>query len=111
MANDINIKIKLDSADKIISKRGLQRGGSVQLFFTNEVAGLCDPYVPFRNGGLKDNKDVTAEYIHYTSSYAAKQYYTNRGNGLRGKYWDRRMWADRGHEIVQSVQKYMDGKG
>lgn len=109
MANDINIKIEMDAAQKIVSRLGMQKGGQVQRFFTNEVARLCDPYIPMDTGTLKNTKKVTAEYVHYLSPYARRQYYTNKGKGLRGKYWDKRMWADRGNEIISSVQKYARG--
>lgn len=31
------------------------------------------------------------------------------GAPLRGKHWDKRMWADHGEDILQSLQKYVDG--
>lgn len=33
------------------------------------------------------------------------------GAPMRGKYWDKRMWADNGEKIVQSIQKYVDRGG
>lgn len=109
----MDIKIIWDAFQSIELRHHLNKGGSVQKFFTSEVARLCDPYVPMDTGALKSVKDVTATYIHYKSTYARKQYYTNSGgnNGaLRGKLWDKRMWADRGDEIVRSVAKYAGGR-
>lgn len=111
MAN--SVVIKMDSTQKILLKRYLDKDGKAQKFFTSEVARLCDPYVPRLTGNLKNNKKVAASYIHYISPYAQKQYNENRGgnNGaLRGKQWDKRMWADRGDEIVKSVARYVGGK-
>lgn len=107
------VTIKMDPTQTILLKRYLNKDGKAQSFFTSEVARLCDPYVPFVSGHLKNNKEVAASYIHYVSPYAAKQYYENKGghNGpLRGKLWDKRMWADRGPEIVQAVANYVGGK-
>lgn len=111
MANEVILE--MDSTQKILLKRCLEKDGKAQKFFTSEVARLCDPYVPYASGNLKSNKKVGASYIHYKSDYAAKQYYTNKGghNGaLRGKQWDVRMWADRGNEIVKSVAKFVGGR-
>ena len=109
----MRIKLKMDRFQSILLRHGLNKGGRVQQFFTSEVARHCDPYVPMDTGALKNNKDVTAEYIHYRSTYAKQQYYTNKGghNGpLRGKMWDKRMWSDRGGDIVRAVAKYAGGK-
>ena len=107
------VKIKMDPVQKILLKRYLNKNGLAQKFFTSEVARLCDPYVAFDTGHLKNNKDVATLHIHYVSPYAARQYYENKGghNGpLRGKLWDKRMWADRGNEIVKAVADYVGGK-
>lgn len=109
----IGVKIKMDSFQNILLRHQLNKGGRVQLFFTNEVAKLCDPYVPMDTGTLKRVVEINPEYIHYKSPYARRQYETNSGghNGpLRGKYWDKRMWADRGNEIVKAVTKCAGGK-
>ncbi len=42
--------------------------------------------------------------------YAQKQYHENKGNGLRGKEWDQRCWADNGDQIVQSAADFVGGK-
>ena len=121
----MSVEIKLNPPEQIINRLGMDEGGRVQRFFTSEVARLCDPYVPMDTGVLKRNKEVADTYVHYVSPYAAKQYYTNEGkemkrggkvsrgiyetrkfNGLRGKYWDKRMMADKGDQLVQSVENY-----
>lgn len=105
-----NIKLKIDPADKILLKRNLNRNGKGQQFFTHEVRRLSDPYVPFLNGTLKNTAQELTNRIEYVQPYARRQYYENRGNGLRGSHWTERMWADRGKEIVQSVAAYCGGK-
>lgn len=105
-----NIKLKIDPADKILLKRNLNRNGRGQQFFTHEVRRLSDPYVPFLSGTLKDTAQELTSRIEYVQPYARRQYYENRGNGLRGSHWTERMWADRGKEIIQSVAAYCGGK-
>lgn len=105
-----NIKLKIDPADKILLKRNLNRNGKGQQFFTHEVRRLSDPYVPFLSGTLKNTAQELTNRIEYVQPYARRQYYENRGNGLRGSHWTERMWADRGKEIVQSVAAYCGGK-
>lgn len=105
-----NIKLKIDPADKILLKRNLNRNGKGQQFFTHEVRRLSDPYVPFLSGTLKNTAQELTNRIEYVQLYARRQYYENRGNGLRGSHWTERMWADRGKEIVQSVAAYCGGK-
>lgn len=105
-----NIKLKIDPADKILLKRNLNRNGKGQQFFTHEVRRLSDPYVPFLNGTLKNTAQELTSRIEYVQPYARRQYYENRGNGLRGSHWTERMWADRGKEIIQSVAAYCGGK-
>ncbi len=105
-----NVKLQIDPADRILLKRNLNRNGKGQQFFTHEVRRLSDPYVPFLNGPLKNSATETPTTITYNTPYARRQYYEHRGNGLRGAQWDKRMWADRGKEIVQSAAAYCGGK-
>ena len=105
-----NIKLKIDPADKILLKRNLNRNGKGQQFFTHEVRRLSDPYVPFLSGTLKNTAQELTNRIEYVQPYARRQYYENRGNGLRGSHWTERMWAVRGKEIIQSVAAYCGGK-
>lgn len=104
------VRINIDPAQEILLRRGLEEGGEVQRFFTGEVARMCDPYIPKDTGVLKNDKTIRTNSITYEQLYAQKQYYENKGKGLRGKEWDKRMWADRGDEIVQSVAKKAGGK-
>lgn len=113
------VRINLDRTDKILLKRRLNKNGQGQRFFTSEVRRLSDPYVPFKQGGLKNIQvQVYADKIHYKAPYAKKQFYENKGygkqgtsyGGLRGKQWTKRMWSDKGKDIVKSVADYCGGK-
>lgn len=105
-----NVRISIDSADQILLRRKLNKNGEGQRFFTHEVRRLSDPYVPRLNGVLKDTAIEQPSSITYGQPYARRQYYEHRGNGLRGKEWDRRMWADRGPEIVKATANFCGGR-
>ncbi|MEG0133553.1 MAG: minor capsid protein [Clostridium sp.] len=113
------VKIDIDSSQKILLKRYLNKNGEAQLAFTRECFKAMNPYAPFDTGRMKDWMiQVNADNITYSAPYAAKQYYTNAGmgkqgishGGLRGKVWDKRMWSDKGNEIVKSIADFVGGK-
>lgn len=113
------VKIQMDKTQKILLKRHLNKNGKAQVKFTKEVAKNCNNYVPFLTGRLKDmSVELKTDKIIYNAPYAAKQYYTNKGmgkqgtalGGLRGKYWDKRMWSDKGDRIVQTIADFAGGR-
>lgn len=113
------VKIQMDPTQKILLKRSLNENGKAQQYFTKQVAKYMNNYVPYDTGNLKDiTCTVKTKQIVYNAPYSRKVYYTNKGNGkqgtshggLRGSYFDRRMWNQRGDEIVQSVAKFIGGK-
>lgn len=106
----LSMKLQLDPTQKMLLKRQLNKNGQAQRFFTHEVRRLTDPYVPMQTGMLKNSAIEQTDKIIYPQVYAKKQYQENRGQGLRGKLWDRRMWADRGPEIVKAVARFVGGK-
>lgn len=108
--SDFNYKLRLDPIDKIEMRRNLNRNGKAQRFFTHEVRRLADPYVPFRNGPLKNTAREEVNRITYIQPYSKIQWLRNKGNGIRGKMWIPRMLADRGKEIVKSVADYAGGR-
>ncbi|MBN3409944.1 capsid protein [Clostridium botulinum] len=108
------VKIQIDKTEKILLKRYLNKNGQAQVKFTKEVAKECNNYVPFLTGRLKDmSVELKTDKIIYNAPYAAKQYYTNKGGNrgvLRGKFWDKRMWSDKGDKIVQTVAEFCGGR-
>ena len=105
------IKLEMDPADRILLKRKLNKNGEGQRFFTHEVNRLSVPYIPWRTGNLAEKTVTeTATTITYNAPYARRQFYENRGTGLRGKEWTPRMWADRGKEIVEATAKFCGGR-
>lgn len=104
------VKINLNPTEKILLKRNLNKNGAAQRFFTSEVRRLSDAYVPFDNGPLKNTAVESINKITYVQPYARRQYYENKGQGLRGKEWTKRCWADRGREITNAVSKFVGGR-
>lgn len=104
------IKLQMDPAQKILAKRGLQKGGSVQRFFTHELRRHMNPYVPHLTGNLENTAMEHEKSVEYVQPYARRQYHENKGKGLRGREWDRRCWADNGDSILESVAKMAGGK-
>ncbi|KEI92237.1 minor capsid protein [Clostridium botulinum] len=108
------IKVQIDKTEKILLKRYLNKNGQAQIKFTQEVAKQCNNYVPFLTGRLKDmSVELKIDKLIYNAPYAAKQYYTNKGGNrgaLRGKYWDKRMWSDKGDKIVQTIADFAGGR-
>lgn len=103
------VKLELDPTQKILLKRGLNKNGAAQRFFSNELRRKMDPYVPMRSGVLKNTAVAKVNCVEYVTPYARRQYYENKGNGLRGKEWDKRCWAENGDQIVQSVADFAGG--
>lgn len=106
----VNVRISIDKSDQILLRRKLNKNGEGQRFFTHEVRRMSDPYVPQKSGIMKDTVIEQINKIIYPEPYSEKQYYNNRGNGLRGKYWDKRMWADQGAEIVKATANFCGGR-
>lgn len=105
----MKVKVTLDPA-AVLANRKLGKGGQAQRFMVSEVRRQTDPYVPFLKGPLKNTAVEHEDSIEYVTPYARRQYYEHKGKGLRGSQWEKRMWANRGQEITQSVADYIGGK-
>ena len=114
-----NVKVEINPTQQILLKRYLGKNGKAQVEFTKLVALNSDKYIPFKTGRLKNMMiTIDTDKITYNAPYAAKQYYTNKGEGrggesvggLRGKRWDRRMWISNGDKIVQSIAEFVGGR-
>lgn len=96
----------------------------VQYAFSQRVAKVTDPYVPFDTGTLKNSVNQASDFknglLVYNTPYARKQYYLHeQGAGLhgdsrlRGSYWGQRAIADRKDELVRfahnAAKQYLGG--
>lgn len=97
-----DIKIDLSGVENILANHGLNEAGKAQQFFTSEIMRLSDPYVPFRQGTLKDTVRNSPGWdaIIYNTPYARYHWYgklmvdpiTGKGafyDPLSGRYWSR----------------------
>ncbi len=104
----LELKYTLEDFDKkkIIDKYGMQDGGSSQLFLANTCFKRMQKYVPFKTGALSTTVTVRPGSVTYELPYAHKQYVSNKGKGIRGKYWDKRMKNAEKKQIAQEVEAY-----
>lgn len=106
----MQVTVQIDPVQKIMLKRYLNKNGKAQQFFTSEFRKAMDPYVPFKNGPLKNTATEKNNTITYGQPYSRRQLYENKGRGLRGKQWHVRAWADRGNMVVKAVANFVGGK-
>ena len=104
----LTLEYKLEDFDgkKIIDKYGMQEGGDTQLFLANDCFRRMQKYVPFDTGTLSTHTTVRPKSVTYEEPYAHKQYTTNKGKGIRGKYWDKKMIANERNVIAKEVEAY-----
>lgn len=105
----MKIKVELNPISTILTSLGCDSNGRVQLFLANESARRMSKYVPLKTGMLRDTITIRADSITYEVRYAQKQYYNNKGSGIRGKFWDRRMMSAEQNQLIADVQKYVSG--
>ena len=105
----VTLKYELKDFDKnkIVNKFNMQDGGSAQLFLANECFRRMTKYVPRDTGLLSTTVTVKAGSVTYEQPYAHRQYTTNKGKGLRGKYWDQKMLSAEKQLLVNDVTKYV----
>lgn len=101
------IKVQIDSASKIKKRLGIEKNGKAQLFLATEATKRMDKYVPKESGVLKDSHDIEPHKITYFQLYARKQFYTNKGKGIRGKRWDLKMLSAEKKMLVKDLENYV----
>ena len=116
---------------KITFRPGLQADldagfAKVQYAFSQHVAKMVDPYVPFDTGMLKNSVNQAWKFdeglLVYNTPYARKQYYLHPegealhgDTGLRGSYWGQRAIAGVGEHLAlfgaKAVTTFWGGMG
>lgn len=113
------VKIEMDPTQKILLKRGINKNGKAQEFFTKQCAKYMNNYIPFLTGRMKDmDVEIQTDKIIFSAPYAKRQYLFNKGTGkggfckggLRGPFWDKRAWINHGNEIVKNTAEFCGGK-
>ena len=102
----ISYTLKDFDKKKIIDKYGMQDGGNTQLFLANTCFRRMQKYVPFDTGALSTTVTVKPGSVTYEQPYAHKQYTTNKGKGIRGKYWGKKMVANEKGQVAKEVENY-----
>lgn len=109
MAEDIRIRLTFRPGFARDRQAAFERA---QFAFSQKVAAVVDPYVPFDTGTLKNSVRTASDFkggmLVYNTPYARRQYYLHpQGEGLhgdnrlRGSYWGQRALADHKAELVR----------
>ena len=115
----MKVVLQLDSVDEMIKQVGLDKGGVVQNQLNFRAAVRMDKYIPSDTMALRKSKDYDSdpEGVIYDTPYAQKMYYgvTRKGKPInysgapqRGAFWDEKMMAAEGDELVKDMQKVVD---
>lgn len=107
MSLKIKYTLKDFNKNKIIDKYGLQPNGNAELFLANTCFRRMAKYVPKDTGALMTTVTVRPRSVTYEQPYAHKQYTTNKGKGIRGKYWDKKMLNNERNIVTKEVENYI----
>lgn len=89
----------------------------VKLFANTTLYKLVDPYVPFREGNLAHNIDITKDFVHYKSPYARRMYNGKGFNFSKDKHplatakWDEVAMKSQKNKLVKSIENYIEKVG
>lgn len=105
----MKIQYTLEGFDpvKIAHKYGFGDKGKAELFLANNCFKRMEKYVPRDTGALATTVVVEPGSVTYIQPYAHKQYVSNKGDGLRGKYWDKKMIANERDALTKEVERYV----
>lgn len=126
---NFDVKIKVNSVNKIINDHGLNENGRVVQYARNTAERLMNPFIPFQSGNLRRLKVYpNPSKIKYISPYAHYHYKglkakgVSRPKGIKreisneklkyhtagtGPEWDKLMMEKKGKELIQDVQNYV----
>ena len=114
MSSSVDCKLKMNSTNKILEKRGLDKKGKVQQIIDSEVLRRCEPYVPLDSGMLVNSGTLHTEIgsgtVKYQTPYARPQYYGNKSRTGRGGLWFERMKIDHKEDILKMAAECSGGE-
>lgn len=70
----MSVNVEMKPVSKIIAELGIDESGRVSQYFTTLCVRYMDKYVPYENGGLRNNIDIGPDYVVYKSPDAHYQY-------------------------------------
>ena len=103
----IEYSLKDFDKGKIIDKFGMQPKGNASLFLANTCFKRMAKYVPKDTGALMTTVTIRPGSVTYEVPYAHKQYTTNKGKRIRGKYWDKKMLNNERNIVANEVGAYI----
>lgn len=110
----MSYKIKFKPPQKVYNRLITKK---VKLFANTTLYKLVDPYVPFREGNLAHNVDITADYVLYKVPYARRMYYgkgfkfSKDKHPLATSHWDEVAMRTRKQQLIQSIENYIERGG
>lgn len=128
------VRLQLKPLSQIRGRMGIDPGGDVQRFHTQNVLRRIVKYMPYRTGATIKitvaQTDINKPFIVTDTPYAKYLYYgkamagrapksvTNRDlvytktkNPLAGPFWDRALVAAEGAVLKRELQAYINRKG
>lgn len=117
--------VELQPDSVIKAKLGINAGGAIHAFFTNECYKAMDQFVPRSagsdGGSLRETVTVGVDKITYEVPYASYQYHGMREDGTHvvkhyttpgtGPYWDKRMWSVKKKQVLKAVEDEIRRRG
>lgn len=129
----MKVDLQMHPPQQIVRRLGLNPGGKVQMFHTQNVMRRIQKFMPYRTGAtikiMINQTDISkpeivldvpyAKYLFYGKvmiGSAPKKVidvplkYTKTYNPDAGPFWDRKLVAAEGDQLVQELQDYI-GRG
>lgn len=105
-----NIKVKINSTNKILKDHGLEQDGRAIRFLRDEADRLMNPYIPMDNGMLRRNKTYPSNHeIKYISPHAKYQYYGKLMLAKNGSSWAKK--GEKKVETSRNLKYHTSGTG
>lgn len=127
------VKLEMPGLAEVLGKRNMEPGGRAQQFLTTECAKQMVPYMPKLTGTLiavaetgvqaAEGRIVVnapqARYLYFGKIMVGRApkkvtdkdlNYTTQHNALAGPFWDKRMWEDKGSQILKGICKLTGGR-
>ena len=117
----MSTRVKVDfSPLAVLNNHGYPN--NARLFLANEIVRVSDPYVPFKDGYLKNSVEILNDgrQIQYggrgpANAYARRMWYGDtfnfKGSPIRGSRWVNRAVASNRNQIIASMQRMADKGG
>lgn len=108
------VKLNIDSRkilDNVVGKNNVK----AKKFFANELRTVTDPFVPLREGYLKNSATIAIDgsFIQYNMPYARRLWFGDgfnfNGAPQRGSRWVERSWTVNKEQLLQSLEKAIAG--